>query len=117
MSVRIQYFLIVGSILFFIILLSIIKKGKMTNDLAVLWIILAIVLILLSFFPDLAIKFGNLVGVISSINAVFLVLIFLILCLLFYLFIKVTLLEKKINDMIQRYAIDQKEKSENNHRL
>ncbi|MCI5774673.1 MAG: DUF2304 domain-containing protein [Erysipelotrichaceae bacterium] len=112
MSVKIQILLMIGSVLFFFILLKIIKKGKMTTDLACLWIVLALVLMILAFFPELAIKFGYLVGVISSINAIFLVLIFLLLCLLFYLFMKVTLLEKKLNDMIQRYALDESEKKE-----
>ena len=111
MSLRIQLLLIIGSIAFFLVLLAIIRKGKMTTDLACLWIALALILMVLAFFPGIAIQFGYLVGVISSINAVFLVLIFLILCLLFYLFLKVTILEKKINDMIQRYAIEENEKN------
>lgn len=109
MSFRIQVILIVGSITFLLALLTIIRKGKMTTDLACLWIALAIILVVLAIFPNIAIQFGYLVGIISSINAVFLVLIFLILCLIFYLFLKVTTLEKKLNDMIQRYAIDKNE--------
>ena len=108
MTLRIQILLVIGTLLFFLTLLRLIRKGKMTNEMAIFWIVLSLILVLLAVFPQIAIACGELIGIMSTINAIYLVLIFLILCFLFYIFIKITALEKKVDDMIQRYAIDKK---------
>ena len=60
--------------------------------------------------PNLATTLANALGFFSAINALYFVFIFLLLCFVFYLFMKISELEKKINNLIQRYALDEEKK-------
>ena len=60
--------------------------------------------------PNLATTLANELGFFSAINALYFVFIFLLLCFVFYLFMKISELEKKINNLIQRYALDEEKK-------
>lgn len=112
MSTRIRILLIVGTILFFLMLLNVIRKDKLTLDVACFWIVLSLILIVMAIFPDIPMSFGSLIGIMSPTNALFIVLIFILLCLIFFMLVKISELEKKINNLVQRYAIDQEEKKE-----
>lgn len=112
MDIRTRLFLIVGSLVFFIILISILKKSKISIDMATLWIVFAIGMIVIAVFPEVVYFFTSLIGIESPTNAVYLVVIFVMLILIFYLFMKTSVLENKLNKMIENFAID-KEKHKN----
>ena len=112
MTERMQILLVIGTIIFFIALLSMIRKDKLSSDMACFWIIFALLLVIMAINPSLATKLSNALGIYSSINALFFVFIFLLLCFVFYLFMKISELEKKVNNLIQRYGLDEKRKDE-----
>lgn len=112
MDIRTRLFLIVGSLVFFIILISILKKSKISIDMATLWIVFALGMIVIAVFPEVVYFFTSLIGIESPTNAVYLVVIFVMLILIFYLFMKTSVLENKLNKMIENFAID-KEKHKN----
>lgn len=114
MTTRIQILLIVGTLIFFLSLLSVIRKDKLSSDMACLWIIFSLILVIMAISPDLANKLSHALGIYSAINALYVTFIFLLLCFVFYLFMKISELEKKINNLIQRYAIDEEKRKEKN---
>lgn len=104
---KLQIVLFIISFLFFVIILCYIKKSKLSTDLATLWILWGIGLIILSLFPSIINYISRLLGVIAPINALFLIMIFLLYCMVFYLFLKVSVLEDEIKCLAQYIAIQE----------
>ena len=77
---------------------------------ATLWIVLAFAMVIIAIFPEVVYFFAGLIGIESPTNALYLIIIFILLVLVFYLFMKTSVLENKINRMIEKFAIEQKDK-------
>ena len=92
MSLTLQILLIIFTVLFFIILVKNVKKGKLRTDYALAWILCSIALIILSIFPQIAFFVARLIGVISTANIVFAAIIFMLIILVYVLFNKVSML-------------------------
>ena len=105
MSLTLQILLIIFTVLFFIILVKNVKKGKLRTDYALAWILCSIALIILSIFPQIAFFVARLIGVISTANIVFAAIIFMLIILVYVLFNKVSMLEEKQKNLIQEVAI------------
>ena len=105
MSLTLQILLIIFTVLFLIILVKNVKKGKLRTDYALAWILCSIALIILSIFPQIAFFAARLIGVISTANMVFAAIIFMLIILVYILFNKVSMLEEKQKDLIQEIAI------------
>ena len=90
MSLTLQILLIIFTVLFFIILVKNVKKGKLRTDYALAWILCSIALIILSVFPQIAF---------------FAAIIFMLIILVYVLFNKVSMLEEKQKNLIQEVAI------------
>jgi len=97
--------LIVGSILFLIFLIISIKKSKLSNDIATLWIIFSLIILVLAIFPEIIVVIVKGLGIDSPVNGVYLIFIALLLALSFVLFAKVSTLENKLNDLAQKVGI------------
>ena len=79
---------------------------------ATLWIVFALGIVVIAIFPEVVYFFTGLIGVESPTNAIYLVIIFIMLIMIFYLFMKTSILESKLNKMVENFAID-KEKNRN----
>ena len=108
MSLTLQLLLIIVTVVFFIILVKNVKKGKLRTDYALVWILCSITLIILSIFPQIAFFIARLTGVISTANMVFAAIIFMLIILVYILFNKVSMLEEKQKNLIQYVAILEK---------
>lgn len=108
MPTVLRYILGLGSFLFIVFLLVNIKKSRFSIDLSIIWILIGLVVILLSIFPNPIIKFMNFIGIQSAVNGVFLSFIAICLVLIFYLYKRVSNLEQKIIELIQRIGINNK---------
>lgn len=87
MSLTLQILLIIFTVLFFIILVKNVKKGKLRTDYALAWILCSIALIILSIFPQIAFFVARLIGVFNS-NIVFAAIIFMLIILVYVYLIK-----------------------------
>ena len=105
MSLTLQILFIIFTVLFFIILVKNVKKGKLRTDYALAWILCSIALIILSVFPQIAFFAARRIGVISTANIVFAAIIFMLIILVYVLFNKVSMLEEKQKNLIQEVAI------------
>ena len=110
MSTRLRIALIIASVVFFIIVLKTLKKSKISNDMASLWIIVCLILLVLSIFPNIITYITNILGIMSNMNTLYLIIIFILICMVFYLFIKVSILEEKTKKIIQLYSLEDREK-------
>ena len=110
MSLTLQILLIIFTVLFFIILVKNVKKGKLRTDYALAWILCSIALIILSVFPQIAFFAARLIGVISTANIVFAAIIFMLIILVYVLFNKVSMLEEKQKNLNSRSCYFEKRK-------
>lgn len=109
MTSQLQFFLVIGSLLFFFASVKMIKHSKFSSDLAVIWVVWGLGIILISIFPDIIYQLTALFGFIAPINMLYLFMIFFLYCLVFYLYLKVSTVEDKLKSLIQEVALLKKE--------
>ena len=74
--------------------------------------IVYIMLVLFSIFPQIVDWMSELVGVYSTTNFIFLLIIFILLVKCFQLTMDISKLDNKVKELVQKIAIDEKEKKE-----
>ena len=89
-----------------------IRRAQMEIDDAIYWIVVSILLVIISIFPQIPDFFSDLLGIQSPSNFVFLAVIFLVILKLFSLSLEVSLLKQKLKSTIQNVAIREKELEE-----
>ena len=106
MPLGLGIFLIVGSVLTAVYVLGRIRKSKMSMESSVFWILFSLVLVILGVFPDIAVWFASLLQVQSTVNLVYLVIIFLLLVKVFVQDQRIARLEGQTTRLTQTYALD-----------
>ena len=114
MPLGLSIFLITGSLLTALYVLRRIRKSKMSMEISVFWLLFSAVLVLLGIFPDIAVWFASLLQVQSTVNLVYLVIIFLLLVKVFVQDQRISRLESQTTRMAQTYALDRTEEKEIN---
>lgn len=107
-------FLFLASVWIALWILRKIRKAKAKVEDSLFWILFACMLIVLSLFPQIAYWLSGLLGVQSPVNFVFLAVLFAMILKIFRLSIRVSQLESKQQELVQRYAIDQLTKTKGN---
>lgn len=89
-----------------------IRRAQMEIDDAIYWIVVSIVLVIISIFPQIPDFFSDVLGIQSPSNFVFLSVIFVVILKLFSLSLEVSALKQKLKSTIQNVAIREKELEE-----
>lgn len=89
-----------------------IRKCKVKQEDATFWICFAFALAVLGIFPQLSYVMSEIMGIMSPVNFVFLVIIFLLIEKLLSVSIQVSLLESKVEIMAAELAIRNKDLEE-----
>ena len=110
MTVGFRILLILAALLSFRIVINNIRKSKLRISDSVFWFLFAALLIALAVFPQIAYFFGGLLGIISTVNLVFLVIIALLIFRVFSLTIRVSELNTKLEELAQIIALRDREK-------
>ncbi|MGN0560565.1 MAG: DUF2304 domain-containing protein [Candidatus Fimenecus sp.] len=112
MSIVLRIALIVVCVTACVYVLRKIRRAQMEIDDAIYWIIVSIVLVIISIFPQIPDFFSDLLGIQSPSNFVFLSVIFVVIVKLFSLSLEVSALKQKLKSTIQNVAIREKELEE-----
>ncbi len=110
MTLLFQIVLIVVSIVTMAMILQKIRKSKVQIDDALFWLFFSAVLLVFSLFPALANWIAALIGIASPVNFIFLLIIFLLMSNQFYMGIKLSILDQKFKELVQKVAIEEKDK-------
>lgn len=94
--------LLLVSLAFLVIVISFVKKSKMDIKLAIFWVTFALFIVLIAIFPEIIIWISKLLKIQVASNAVFLIFIFILYCLSFFAFIKIS----KQNDDLKKINYD-----------
>jgi len=89
-----------------------IRKSQVQIGDTVFWVCFAVYLFILSIFPALGMYAANLLGIDSTVNFVFLSIIFVLLAKLFWMSIQVSQMEGKIIELVQYIALSKSYKNE-----
>ena len=81
------------------------RKAKVQIDDMIFWLFFSVALIVLAAVPQIAHWAANLIGVISPVNLIYLVIIFVLLLKIFSMSIKFSQLESKLKSLTQELAV------------
>ena len=112
MSTYLRLLLIIFSIGFVYFVLQRIHKDQLRIQDSIFWILFSAVILVLSFFPQIAIWMAQSLGIISPVNFIFLVFIFCAYVKLFSLSVKFSNLENKLNKLSYEEALRRKHENE-----
>ncbi len=104
--------LIIMSVFTSVFIIRQIRKNKIEIGESLFWIIISIILIFISLFPQITVFFTTVLGIQSPSNFVFLVAIFIVMLKLFALSIDVAKLKQKLKSLIENVALKEKELDE-----
>jgi hypothetical protein len=102
---RVQLITIAIDLLFILYISSLIKKGKLREEYAIVWIICTALLTLFSFWRNGLEVMARLFGIYAAPNLVFTVMIFLILIYLLHLSVANSRLHKNMTSLAQELAL------------
>ncbi len=105
MSINLRLGLVIVAILLFMIILIVLKKGRMPVKYSLVWILSSFIILFLGIFPGLFIWFSNLLGFVTMSNMVIAMFIFILLMITIMLTIIVSGQQKKITLLIQELSI------------
>ena len=89
-----------------------IRNSKMQIEYALFWIVLSMLMIILSAFPQIVYWITIKMGMISAANVVYLFIIAILLLKVFMMTIELSSLENKVRELVQQLGIDEKERAD-----
>ena len=102
---KMQIVAVIAVILFLGMLIWLLRKNRMELRYALLWFICGVIMLILAVFPKLLDRFAKLVGIYSSVNALFAVALFFALMLILSLTSIVSREKQEIVRLIQELAV------------
>ena len=110
MSISLRIVLIVASVLMTAFMLRKIRQSRIQIEDSIFWIMVSVLLIIISVFPQAARMLATLLGIQSTVNFVFLFMIFILVVRLFYMTIRISQLDNRVRELTQKLAIEDHEK-------
>lgn len=109
MSLTLRIMLIVACLGTFIYIRRKIRQSKLKMDEAIFWIVFSLILLIMSLFPQIPAWIAFKIGFVSTVNLIYLVIIFLLIIKLFTMSRKVSDLEERLKQLVQNIAIKDNE--------
>ncbi len=114
MPYSLRIILMISSLLSFLFVIRRLKKTQVQIYDTVFWIILSVLFVLLSIFPQIAIGLAVLLGVQSPVNLVYLIIIFFLLAHCFLQSLRFSRLEAQFRSFVGDEALKKLSKDKDN---
>jgi hypothetical protein len=105
MSTELRILLLMGSVFMLWYVVNSIRKSKVQMKDAVIWVLIAILIVVFAVWPQFVVWLASLMGIESATNMVFLLFIVIVLLRIFSLSIRVSLLEDKNSTLAAEIAL------------
>lgn len=105
MGIGLQIGLFIASFISLLVVLMNVVKNKMNIHYAMIWIIWGISMVIISIFPQIIFKISEILSIQVPVNAVFLIMIFLLYCLSFYIYLKLSKQTEQIINLNYEVAV------------
>ena len=112
MTTVLRIVLILMSLLVLVVMLRKIRQSKVQIESAIFWILLALVLVVCSIFPQVADFCASVLGIYATTNFLFLFAIFVLIVKVFHMTIHISQLESKVKELVQQMALEEKKHEE-----
>lgn len=110
MSTMLRICLIAASVATTFMMMSKIRKSKVQIEDSIFWVLFSLVLIVFSVFPGVAYVLSDLVGTQAPSNFIFTLIIFLLLAKVFSMTVRISQLESRLKELVQKIALDELER-------
>ena len=97
--------LIIGSVLFFVFIINMVRTKKLELKYALIWILTSLSFIIMSVFPETVFMVAKVLEVEVASNALFLCIIFLLLLMVFALTVAVSRQASRTKRLVQELAL------------
>lgn len=108
--------LLIGAIATLVFVIVVGKKMHMNIHYMIVWVLWAFLIIILSIFPSILDFIANILGIATPALAILFIFIFLVYIICYYLFIKASNFNDRINKLTYEVAQLKKELEEKNKR-
>lgn len=105
MSSTLRTTLIIGSVLFFVFIINMVRTKKLELKYALIWILTSLSFIIMSVFPETVFIVAKVLEVEVASNALFLCIIFLLLLMVFALTVAVSRQAGRTKRLVQEMGI------------
>lgn len=105
MSSNLRITLIIGSILFFVFIINMVRTKKLELKYALIWILTSVSFIVMSVFPETVFFVARTLSVEVPANALFLCIIFLLLLMVFALTVAVSRQASRTKKLVQELGL------------
>jgi hypothetical protein len=105
LDMRLRLVLVIAMVISAALIIRISSKAKMEIKDATNWLLVCCAMLLAAIFPDILAWLSRLAGISLASNAAFALLIFLLLCIVYYLNIRISRLAIQNRKLIQRLAL------------
>lgn len=112
MSTTLRIVMLLFSIISLIIVIGVTRNNKMYQRYSAVWIIFSLLMVIISIFPNIVYSISKFIGFEKPSNALFLIAIIVLYCILFYLFVKISNQNKQIH--ILNYELSKLKKEKKN---
>lgn len=106
MSIALRIVLIIGAIALVALVIAGVRKSRMRIEDSLFWIVLSLLVLVLSLFPQIGLWASDVLGVQSPVNIVMLFFVAVLIAKCFSLARQVSQLENKVKELTQRVAVD-----------
>ena len=117
MSLGLRLVLVVASLITLIFISRKIRSSKVKLEDSIFWICFAMLIFLLSLFPETFYFFSDLIGFQAPANFVFLFFIFVLLVQSFRMSVRISQADTKIKELTQQLAIEKYERYRNDKKI
>ena len=106
MTTVLRVILILMSFLILAVMMRRIRHAKARIEDSMFWVFFALLLVVFSVFPGAADWLSGLVGTMSTANFIYMLVIFLLMVKCFSMSMRISQLETKVKELVQRIALD-----------
>ncbi len=100
-----QIFAIVVSLLFIGFIIVLIRRGKLREEYAILWLVTAVGVVVMTFFYGILVFITDLIGAIAPTTTLFIFALLFLLSLAIHFSIKISQQSDQIKDLTQEIAL------------
>ncbi|KGP77369.1 MULTISPECIES: DUF2304 domain-containing protein [unclassified Paenibacillus] len=104
-SFKLQIILLIGAILSFLLVVNLIKKYELELKYSIVWIFTSVIVVILSIFPNSFSHISHLMGIELPVNALFLLVIFGVVIIMFSLTFEISKSTTKIKELSQEIGL------------
>ena len=108
MTFKLQIVLIIGIIVYFFLIFSLLKNGRLILKYSLLWLLTGIVMLVLAIYPNIMEKTVKLMGIYDAVNGLFTLVIFFIIVILMSLTSIVSNFRSQNKNLVQQVALLEK---------